>query len=51
MSPGTFSALTYRVSAVHVNHGLQGEESDEDAPLLRRAGREILTPSGPGHMA
>ena len=24
-------ALGYRVSALHVNHGLRGEESDEDA--------------------
>jgi tRNA(Ile)-lysidine synthase len=31
-------ALGYRVSAVHVNHGLRGEESDEDA----RHCRELL---------
>jgi tRNA(Ile)-lysidine synthase len=40
-------ALGYRVSALHVNHGLRGEESDEDARFcaaLMRA--EILTPSG-----
>ena len=41
-------ALTYRVSAVHVNHGLRGEESDEDARFCRDVlGAEILTPSGP----
>jgi tRNA(Ile)-lysidine synthase len=40
-------ALTYRVSAVHVNHGLRGEESDEDARFCRDVlGAEILTPSG-----
>ena len=30
--------LGYRVSALHVNHGLRGEESEEDA----RFGREVL---------
>ena len=40
-------ALTYRVSAVHVNHGLRGEESDEDARFCRDVlGAEILTSSG-----
>ena len=28
-------ALGYRVSAVHVNHGLRGEESDDDARFCR----------------
>ncbi|MBA3561720.1 MAG: hypothetical protein H0W35_03230, partial [Actinobacteria bacterium] len=28
-------SLGYRVSAVHVNHGLRGEESDEDARFCR----------------
>ena len=38
--------LGYRVSAVHVNHGLRGEESDEDARFCRDLlGAEILTPS------
>ena len=32
-------ALGYRVSAVHVNHGLRGAESDEDAALLPRGAR------------
>ena len=30
-------ALGYRVSALHVNHGLRGAESDADAALLPRA--------------
>jgi tRNA(Ile)-lysidine synthetase-like protein len=39
--------LGYRVSAVHVNHGLRGEESDGDARFCRELlGAEILTPSG-----
>ncbi len=38
--------LGYRVSAVHVNHGLRREESDEDARFCRDVlGAEILTPS------
>ncbi len=38
--------LGYSVSAVHVNHGLRGEESDEDARFCRDLlGAEILTPS------
>ena len=28
-------ALDYRVSAVHVNHGLRGDESEEDARFCR----------------
>ena len=45
-------ALTYRVSAVHVNHGLRGEESDEDALLQRHVlGAEILHPEWQSHMA
>jgi tRNA(Ile)-lysidine synthase len=39
-------ALGYRVSAVHVNHGLRGAESDEDARHCRELmGAEILSPS------
>ena len=38
--------LGYRTSAVHVNHGLRGEESEEDAQFCRDLlGAEILTPS------
>ncbi|MDQ3672254.1 MAG: tRNA lysidine(34) synthetase TilS [Actinomycetota bacterium] len=38
--------LGYRVSAIHVNHGLRGEESDADASFCREAmTAEILTPS------
>jgi tRNA(Ile)-lysidine synthase len=38
-------ALGYGVSAVHVNHGLRGEESDRDAELCRELmGAEILRP-------
>jgi tRNA(Ile)-lysidine synthase len=36
-------ALGYRVSAVHVNHGLRGEESDEDARHCRKLmGAEVI---------
>ncbi len=36
-------ALGYRVSAVHVNHHLRGEESDEDARhCLERLGAEVV---------
>jgi tRNA(Ile)-lysidine synthase len=35
--------LGYRVSAVHVNHGLRGEESEEDARFCREAlGAEVV---------
>jgi tRNA(Ile)-lysidine synthetase-like protein len=38
--------LGYRVSAVHVNHGLRGEESDEDARFCReRFGAAVIQPS------
>ncbi|MDQ3992666.1 MAG: tRNA lysidine(34) synthetase TilS [Actinomycetota bacterium] len=37
----------YRVSAVHVNHGLRGAESDEDARFCRETfGAEVLDGSG-----
>ena len=36
-------ALGYRVSALHVNHGLRGSESDEDARFCREAlGAEVV---------
>ncbi|HVD12244.1 MAG TPA: tRNA lysidine(34) synthetase TilS [Gaiellaceae bacterium] len=36
-------ALGYRVSALHVNHGLRGDESDEDARFCReRLGAEVV---------
>ena len=39
-------ALGYRVSALHVNHGLRGAESEEDARFCaERLGAEILEPS------
>ena len=38
--------LGYRVSAVHVNHGLRGEESEEDARFCREMlGAEVVTAS------
>jgi tRNA(Ile)-lysidine synthase len=38
--------LGYEVSALHVDHGLRGEESDEDARFCREAfGAEVLEPS------
>jgi tRNA(Ile)-lysidine synthase len=39
--------LGYRVSAVHVNHGLRGEESDEDARFCRKElGAEVVDGRG-----
>ena len=39
--------LGYRVSAVHVNHGLRGEESDEDARFCRETfGAEVVELTG-----
>ncbi|MGI9112658.1 MAG: tRNA lysidine(34) synthetase TilS [Gaiellaceae bacterium] len=39
-------ALGYRVSAVHVNHGLRGVESDEDACFCRETlGADVIEPS------
>jgi tRNA(Ile)-lysidine synthase len=36
-------ALGYRVAALHVNHGLRGEESEEDARFCReRLGAEVV---------
>ena len=41
--------LGYRVSAVHVDHGLRGEESDEDVRHCRDVlGAEIVAPGGAG---
>ena len=47
-------ALGYRVAALHVNHGLRGEESEEDARLCREAlGAEVVKapPTGSGSEA
>jgi tRNA(Ile)-lysidine synthase len=44
-------ALGYRVSALHVNHGLRGEESEEDARFCaERFDAEVVDapPAGPG---
>jgi len=39
----SLGALGYRVSALHVNHGLRGDESDEDARFCREAlGAEVV---------
>jgi tRNA(Ile)-lysidine synthase len=48
-------ALGYRVSAVHVNHGLRGEESEEDARHCRELmGADVLegrvTPATEAHL-
>src|SRR5215216_3949963 len=38
--------LGYEVSALHVNHGLRGDESDEDARFCREAfDAEVVEPS------
>src|SRR5438045_3657670 len=40
-------ALGYRVSALHVDHGLRGEESDEDARFCRELlGAEVVDGRG-----
>src|SRR6478752_9053990 len=42
-------ALGYRVSALHVNHGLRGAESDEDARFCRETlGAEVIQAGGEG---
>ena len=44
----SLNALGYRVEALHVNHGLRGEESDEDARFCREAlGAEVVQPPRP----
>jgi tRNA(Ile)-lysidine synthetase-like protein len=41
------TALGYRVSALHVNHGLRGAESDEDARFcVEHFGAEVVDASG-----
>jgi tRNA(Ile)-lysidine synthase len=41
-------SLGYRVSAVHVDHGLRGAESDADAAFCaERLGAEVIAPSAP----
>lgn len=46
-------SLGYRVSALHVDHGLRGEESDEDARFCREVlGAEVVeAPPGRGEAA
>ena len=40
--------LGYRVSALHVDHGLRGAESDEDAAFCaRELGAEVVRPPAP----
>jgi tRNA(Ile)-lysidine synthase len=42
-------SLGYRVSALHVAHGLRGEESEEDARFCRRAlGADVVDAPGAG---
>jgi tRNA(Ile)-lysidine synthase len=42
-------ALGYEVSALHVNHGVRGEESEEDARFCREAlGAEVVEALGAG---
>jgi tRNA(Ile)-lysidine synthase len=42
-------ALGYRVDALHVNHGLRGEESDEDTRFCREVlGAEVVDAPPPG---
>jgi tRNA(Ile)-lysidine synthetase-like protein len=42
-------ALGYRVSALHVDHGLRGEESEKDARFCAaRLGAEVVEAPGPG---
>jgi tRNA(Ile)-lysidine synthetase-like protein len=40
--------LGYRVSAVHVNHGLRGEESDADAAFCRERFGAVVIDAPPG---
>src|ERR1044072_3524533 len=51
----SLGALGYRVSALHVNHGLRGDESDEDARFCREAlgaeGVEAPVPERPTEAA
>ena len=43
----TLSALGYGVTALHVNHGLRGQESDEDARYCAEAfGAEVVEATG-----
>jgi tRNA(Ile)-lysidine synthase len=45
-------ALGYEVSAVHVNHGLRGEESEEDARFCRNVlGADVVEARGEGSEA
>jgi tRNA(Ile)-lysidine synthase len=45
----SLGALGYRVSALHVDHGLRGDESDGDARFCaERLGAEVVRAGGPG---